>query len=128
MPNHRQIYCNDWTCAAAASCAHHWGRSEENETTDGGRPPNIKLMKFPRDPSLDRCMAYVPCERVLHELTGRSEISRNHLITGGGNAVWRFLNRHKITFKKVLSGRTSPSGRDLDASVLGTTARSRPAE
>jgi hypothetical protein len=112
VPNHRQIYCSDWACPAAASCAQHWGRSEEYATTDGGpkRPRKVKLMKYPRDPLLDCCIAYVPCERIiLRQPTGGTEISRRHRIIGSRNTVWRFFNRRKITFKKTLSGRTSPS-------------------
>jgi hypothetical protein len=94
LPNHRRIYCNDCTCPAAPSCARYWGRSKEYGRRGGGpdEARNVKLMKYPRDPLLDHCIAYVPCgPMILHELPRVAEIGRKHRITGIPNLVWTFL-------------------------------------
>jgi hypothetical protein len=98
----------------------------------GARSRKVRLMKFPRDPLLDHCIAYVPCgPAILHELVPVTEISRKHRITGSLSAVWRFFNRHKVTSKKEPvrdRNRISLAGRGPGASELDATARLRPAE
>jgi hypothetical protein len=55
MIDSMRVYCDDRSCPSAASCALHWKRSEVH----GMRP---FLIKYPRDPSLDHCFAYVPSD------------------------------------------------------------------
>jgi transposase len=48
---------------------------------------------------------------------------RKRRIAGGRSAVWRFFNRHKITFKKKSArGGTSPRGRGASAPALDARA------
>lgn len=48
---------------------------------------------------------------------------RKHRIAGSRSAVWRFFDRHKITFKKKLArSRTGPSRRGASAAALETSA------
>ena len=50
-----RVYCEDWACPAAVSCAEHFGRSRHYAAMlDRG----YILVKPPRDPKADSCAAY----------------------------------------------------------------------
>src|SRR5438105_5037670 len=49
---------------------------------------------------------------------------RNRQIAGSRSALWRFLHRHDITFKKKLAGsRATPRRRGASAPALDSSAR-----
>jgi hypothetical protein len=54
-----QLYCEDGNCPAAADCVRYWSRRIAVGTKIEGRPGKIKLIKYPRDPALGHCIAYV---------------------------------------------------------------------
>jgi chlorite dismutase len=47
------VYCDDWSCPAAASCALAWGRSREYAAM---KP--AKTAKAARAPDKDHCASY----------------------------------------------------------------------
>jgi hypothetical protein len=51
-----KVYCEDWGCPAAISCAHHFGRSREY--AGGMRETGYRLAKFQREPEADSCRLY----------------------------------------------------------------------
>jgi hypothetical protein len=50
-----KVYCEDWACPAAVSCARHFGRSREYA---GMRDRGYRLEKFAREPGVDSCDQY----------------------------------------------------------------------
>lgn len=49
----RTLYCDDWSCPAAVSCAQHFGRSIEYALQK-----QVETMKFRREPGKTSCAAY----------------------------------------------------------------------
>jgi len=71
----------------------------------------------------DRILAIIAeqPDRTLNEIVATM---RKRRIPGSRSAVWRFLDRHGITFKKKLAGSRATSGRrGASASALDTRAR-----
>lgn len=50
-----RVYCEDWACPAAVSCAEHFGRSRHYAAM---LQTGYMLVKPPRDPDADSCPAY----------------------------------------------------------------------
>jgi hypothetical protein len=74
VPNERQIYCDDGTCPAAAVCARYWTPGVA-ETKSFKERPKIKRIKYPRDPAIDHCIAYVPRDaKIYHEKVDVTEL------------------------------------------------------
>lgn len=51
-----RVYCEDWSCPARVSCAHHFGRSADYGRMDERRRFNLK--KFERNSAADCCPLY----------------------------------------------------------------------
>jgi hypothetical protein len=88
----RQIYCDDGTCPAAASCVRYWRRRTSDATTCEERPHKIKLIKYPRDPTLDYCLAYVSWKQEIFreeiggpEMRTRTDRVPESGVSGGGS-------------------------------------------
>jgi len=71
----------------------------------------------------ERILAFVgeQPDRTLDELVAAM---RKRRIPGSRSALWRFLNRDDITFKKKPAGsRATPRRRGVSAAALGSSAR-----
>lgn len=54
-----KTYCEDWSCPARCSCAHHFGRSHEYAAMEGAvMERRVELHKFPRDAGAVSCPRY----------------------------------------------------------------------
>jgi hypothetical protein len=60
----------------------YWKRCIANATTCEERPRKIKLIKFPRDPLLDQCAAYVPGELKIFREEASAQMGRTLAVQG----------------------------------------------